>query len=78
MPYEQDEGEYAYMGQLIPQGIPPYAEAYNMKMPGIYAAYVLLLAVLGQTHTGIHFGLLVMNTASIVLLFFLGRNCKIP
>ena len=27
MPLERDEGEYAYSGQLILQGIPPYREA---------------------------------------------------
>ena len=30
MPLERDEGEYAYAGQLILQGIPPYELAYNM------------------------------------------------
>ena len=33
-PLERDEGEYAYAGQLILQGIPPYELAYNMKFPG--------------------------------------------
>ena len=50
----------------------------TLKMPGIYAAYALLLAVFGQTHTGIHFGLLIINTATIVLLFFLGRKLLDP
>jgi hypothetical protein len=34
MPLERDEGEYAYAGPLILQGIPPYQIAYNMKLPG--------------------------------------------
>jgi len=50
VPFERDEGEYAYAGQLMLQGIPPYQEVSNMKLPGIYAAYALLLAVFGQTH----------------------------
>ena len=34
IPLERDEGEYAYAGQLILQGIPPrYKLAYNMKFP---------------------------------------------
>ena len=40
IPLERDEGEYAYAGQLMLQGIPPYKLAYNMKLPGIYAAYL--------------------------------------
>jgi hypothetical protein len=35
MPLERDEGEYAYAGQLLLQGIPPYQLAYNMKFPGV-------------------------------------------
>jgi hypothetical protein len=37
VPLERDEGEYAYAGQLILQGIAPYQLAYNMKFPGTYA-----------------------------------------
>jgi hypothetical protein len=36
VPLDRDEGEYAYIGQLLLQGIPPYAQAYNFKLPGIY------------------------------------------
>ena len=61
VPLERDEGEYAYAGQLILQGVPPYQQLFNMKLPGIYAAYAGLLAVFGQTHTGIHIGLLFFN-----------------
>ena len=75
---ERDEGEYAYAGQLILQGIPPYGEVYNMKMPGIYGAYALILLVFGQTHTAIHLGLLVINVATIILLFLLGKKLDNP
>jgi hypothetical protein len=74
VPFERDEGEYAYAGQLILHGIPPYEQAYNMKMPGIYAAYAVIMAVFGQTHGGIHLGLLIVNAATILLLFLLGRR----
>ena len=36
VPLERDEGEYAYAGRLILEGIPPYSIAYNMKFPGTY------------------------------------------
>jgi len=71
MPLERDEGEYAYAGQLMLEGIPPYSLAYNMKLPGIYAAYAAIMAVFGQTPAGIHLGLLIVNAATTVLLFFL-------
>jgi hypothetical protein len=75
MPLERDEGEYAYAGQLILQGIPPYQLAYNMKLPGTYAAYAAILAgfreTSGETARGIHLGLLVVNAASVILLYVL-------
>lgn len=74
MPLERDEGEYAYAGQLILQGIPPYKLAYNMKLPGTYAAYALLMAVFGQNASGIHVGLILVNVAAIILVFLLARK----
>lgn len=74
VPLERDEGEYAYMGQLILDGIPPYSQAYNMKLPGIYFLYALVILVFGQTGAGIHLGLLLFNVASIVLMYFIGKS----
>ena len=74
IPLERDEGEYAYAGQLILQGIPPYKLAYNMKFPGTYAAYALIMSIFGQTIHAIHLGLLLINAATIALIFFLGRR----
>ena len=73
-PLERDEGEYAYAGQLILQGIPPYQLAYNMKLPGTYAAYAVVMAVFGQTTAGIHLGLILVNAASILLLFLIVKR----
>lgn len=73
-PLQRDEGEYAYAGQLMLDGVPPYKLAYNMKMPGIYAAYAAVMAVFGQTTAGIHVGLLLVHLASLVLLFLLAKR----
>ncbi len=43
IPLERDEGEYAYAGQLLLQGIPPYKLAYSMKFPGTYVAYAITM-----------------------------------
>ena len=74
IPLERDEGEYAYAGQLILQGIPPYTLAYNMKFPGTYVAYALIMSIFGQTIHAIHLGLLLVNAATIALIFLLGRR----
>lgn len=73
MPLERDEGEYAYMGQLILQGIPPYKIASNMKLPGTYLAYAAIMAVFGETASGIRIGLMLATTAAAVLVFLLGN-----
>jgi Dolichyl-phosphate-mannose-protein mannosyltransferase len=74
MPLERDEGEYAYAGQLLLEGIPPYQFAYNMKLPGTYAAYAAILAILGETPAAIHLGLLIVNAAATLLVVLLARR----
>src|SRR6266699_5010345 len=71
IPLERDEGEYAYAGQLMLQGIPPYRLAYNMKFPGVYAAYALIMWIFGQTSTGIHLVFLLLNASTVALVFLL-------
>ena len=74
VPLDRDEGEYAYFGQLLLQGVPPYATAYNLKLPGGYGAYAVVLWVFGQSPAGVHLGLLVANAAATVLLFALAAR----
>jgi Dolichyl-phosphate-mannose-protein mannosyltransferase len=74
VPLERDEGEYAYAGQLLLQGIPPYKLAYNMKFPGTYAAHALIMAIFGQSAVGIHLGLLLVNLGTVALIYSLGKR----
>lgn len=74
IPFERDEGEYAYAAQLLLDGVPPFKEAYNMKFPGIYAVYAAVLFLFGQTHTGVHLALAFVNGATTVLVFLIGRR----
>jgi 4-amino-4-deoxy-L-arabinose transferase-like glycosyltransferase len=74
VPLERDEGEYAYAGQLVLRGIPPYQLAYNMKFPGTYYAYALSMAAFGQTPRGIRLGLIVVNALTTLLVFAIGRR----
>ncbi len=69
--FERDEGEYAYAGQLILQGIPPYQLAYNMKFPGTYLAYAAIMGVFGQTRAGVHTGFIFVNAAGILFVYLL-------
>jgi len=78
VPLDRDEGEYAYFGQLLLQGVPPYAGAYNLKMPGIYGAFAVVLAVFGQTIAAVHAGLILVTSATTVLLYLLARCVAQP
>src|SRR5437870_12086927 len=72
VPLERDEGEYAYAGQLMLHGIAPYKLAYNMKFPGTYAFYAMIMSLFGQTTVGIHLGFLLVNLATVVLVLVIG------
>lgn len=74
IPLERDEGEYAYAGQLILKGMLPYKDIYNMKYPGIYVAYAIIIFIFGENNQSIHFGLLVINAMTIILIFLLGKR----
>ncbi len=73
-PLDRDEGEYAYAGQLMLAGVPPYKLAYNMKLPGTYAAYAAAFAVFGESVQAVHLGLLLANLATIVLVALIGKR----
>jgi hypothetical protein len=74
IPLERDEGEYALGGQLLLHGIPPYTLAYSMKLPGVLFAYAAIMLAFGESIAGIHFGLLLVNAATMVFVFLLGRR----
>jgi 4-amino-4-deoxy-L-arabinose transferase-like glycosyltransferase len=74
VPLDRDEGEYAYFGQLLLEGVPPYALAYNLKLPGIYAVYALILAVFGHTPAGIRAGLILTTSATTMASYLLGAR----
>ena len=49
-----------------------------MKLPGAYLAYAVIMAGLGQTVQGIHLGLLLVNSVTIVLVFLLTKGLLNP
>jgi hypothetical protein len=77
-PLERDEGEYAYFGQLILDGMPPYKMAYNLKFPGTYYCYAMIMAIFGQTIQGIRFGLLLFDLGTLVFLYLTAKKLFNP
>ena len=78
LPFERDEGEFALMGRMILDGVPPYAEAYNLKPPGIYLAYASMMAIFGESPAGVHAGLLAVNLLCGLFLFLMVRRLRGP
>lgn len=74
LPLERDEGEYAYGGQLLRHGGLPYRDLHSMKWPGIYVAYAACMSLFGETISGIHAGLLLLNLATALGAFLLVRE----
>jgi 4-amino-4-deoxy-L-arabinose transferase-like glycosyltransferase len=74
VPLERDEGEYAYMGQLLLKGYAPFIHAYTMKLPGVSAIYALFMLLFGQTITAIHMGLLIVNSICTLFVFLLAQR----
>jgi uncharacterized membrane protein YhaH (DUF805 family) len=74
VPLERDEGDYAYVAQLLLDGVAPYTEAYEMRLPGVFGAYALFLALFGESAAAIRLGLLLVHAATALLLYALGRR----
>lgn len=74
IPLDRDEAEYAYGGQLILNGQFPYLEQYSLKLPGMFFIYSIFFIVLGQSSLAIHFGLIISNLFSCLLIFRISKR----
>jgi len=75
IPFERDEGGWAYIGRLILTGTGvPYKDAFDHKPPGVHFMYALLLAVCGKTPAAIHIGSFLYSVITTVGLYFLAAR----
>src|SRR5262249_26354062 len=65
---------YAYIGSLLLHGVAPWAEAWNMKWPGVYAVYAALIGLGGSNGVAIHAGLLAARLSSALARAGLARR----
>ena len=77
--FERDEGDYAMFGKWLLTGAKPYVDFYEMKPPGIFLIYALVVKIFGYEYTSLQMGFCYIN--SITLLFsylffkkFIGRS----
>ena len=78
VPFERDEGEYAYAGQLLLKGVPPYQEVYNMKFPGVYFMYALSFKMFGESVAAPRYFILLAQLVGACFIFLLARRVINP
>jgi hypothetical protein len=74
IPLERDEGGFAYIGQQLIHGVPPFKSGNMKVLGGIHFAYAGIMALFGESAWGIHVGLLLVNAASTWFMYCLARR----
>lgn len=79
IPFERDEGVFAYIGQALWGGERLYTDLYDNKLPGLYLVYGLFATVFGVQPWGIHLGAFLWHLVTLAVFFLwlrevLGRD----
>ena len=74
MPFERDEGSYAYCGKIILNGAVPFKDIGSQRLPGVFYCYALIVAVFGYTLKALHIAFIVINLISAILIYFITRK----
>jgi len=74
LPFERDEGEYAYLAWRMEQHELPYRDWVDQKPPGVFWVYRLALALPMDPVVSVHFLAMIFAGASAVALFLLASR----
>ena len=74
IPFERDEGEYAYIAWRLGHNELPYRDWVDQKPPAIFWVYRAALALPLEPIRAVHFAALLFSAASACALFFLARR----
>ena len=74
IPFERDEGEYAYIAWRLGHHELPYRDWVDQKPPAIFWIYRAALSLPMDPIRGVHFAALIFSAASACALFFLARR----
>ena len=72
IPFERDEGEYAYIGWRLQHNELPYRDWFDQKPPAIFWVYRLALSLPLEPVRAVHFVGLLFSAAASCALFFIG------
>ncbi len=78
IPFERDEGIYSYFGTLILDGKIPYKDFYEIKFPGLFYFYAIIVKLFGETVKGMHTGFMYVNIASILFIYYASKKLFSP
>ncbi|HAX61744.1 MAG TPA: hypothetical protein DCX95_04175 [Elusimicrobia bacterium] len=76
IPLERDEGEYAYISQIIGEKGIPYKDAFNQKPPGVFYLYRLVFSIFGEKILALRLFVVFYNFISIFLIYQIGKILK--
>ncbi|GDX51524.1 hypothetical protein LBMAG27_05710 [Bacteroidota bacterium] len=76
--FERDEGDYAMFGKWLLTGAKPYVDFYEMKPPGIFLSYALIVKLFGYEYTSLQLGFCYINALTLLFSYlfikkFIGR-----
>ncbi|MCA0235163.1 MAG: glycosyltransferase family 39 protein [Bacteroidetes bacterium] len=74
IPLERDESVYTYLGKAALQGGKPYHDFYEMKPPGLFYSYALLVGLFGYSGAGPHLALLFVALSNTLFTYLIARH----
>jgi 4-amino-4-deoxy-L-arabinose transferase-like glycosyltransferase len=74
IPFERDEGEYAYIGWRLGHNEMPYRDWFDQKPPAIFWVYRAALSLPLDPICAVHFVAMLFSAASACALFLLARR----
>ncbi len=74
IPLERDESVYYYIGKTALDGGRPYFDFYEMKPPGLFYSYALLVALFGYSGVGAHLALLFVSLSNMVFTYLIASK----
>jgi hypothetical protein len=74
IPLERDESVYYYAGKIALDGGRPYFDFYEMKPPGLFYSYALLVALFGYSGVGAHLALLFVSLSNTLFTYLIARK----
>lgn len=78
LPFERDEGEYAYIAQRWLAGDVPYRDAFDQKPPGAFVFYAAAFAIGGETPAAVRWAAQIATIAALGALVAIGTRLFSP